>query len=89
MAAAGSKWAIFVGNFGNLDRFAGRLRFPWRENWDFFVRKFGDLEKGGFCGPRPICLPLGWSERKKNMRKKKEHEREKNERKKEYEREKK
>ena len=71
MAAAASKWAIFVGNFGNLDRFAGRLRFPWRENWDFFVRKFGDLEKGGFCGPRPICLPLGWSERKKNMRKKK------------------
>ena len=47
MAAAGSKWAIFVGNFGNLDRFAGRLRFPWRENWDFFVRKFGDLEEKG------------------------------------------
>ena len=46
MAGAAGKWAIFVGNFGNLDRFAGRLRFPWRENWDFFVRKFGDLEEG-------------------------------------------
>ena len=68
MAAAGSKWAIFVGNFGNLDRFAGRLRFPWRENWDFFVRKFGDLEERGFRGPRPICLLLGWSERKKEYR---------------------
>ena len=59
MAAAASKWAIFVGNFGNLDRFAGRLRFPWRENWDFFVRKFADLEQRGFGGTWPICPLLG------------------------------
>ena len=59
MAAAGSKWAIFVGNFGNLDRFAGRLRFPWRENWDFFVRKFGDLEERRF--PRTTAnLSTSW-----------------------------
>ena len=59
MAAAGSKWAIFVGNFGNLDRFAGRLRIPWRENWDFFVRKFGDLEERRF--PRTTAnLSTSW-----------------------------
>ena len=33
--------------------------FPWRENWDFFVRKFGDLEERRF--PRTTAnLSTSW-----------------------------